>query len=370
MQKIYSLLCAACFAGAAMAQTPAKAGGQVMPINAAEAVHLYTNEAFSWEGHYDYYFSFGNDDDEYGFPIIEFDLYLPSNDGLKEGTYKMSEKTIDENLILIANYNDYVTYYYGYAAYVWTDATITLTKGEGEDVWTVDFSVTTEDDYTYTFNFTGALPVEEDDFDPNAQEPEPEEEYTYQYEPLEKSEMNITFGTPDCSDAYVDDYYIYDIFLDTDQKDANGRNYEARLYLITKEHQPHADFYPVNTSGAQNTFLASQGCSLTSNSKDLPCYLRTYDNNYVYDSWYIVAGYINLCYDADGQVALEGDVETYNGSKLHLATENLPAGINTVRLDSQTPSNAKFIRDGKVYINGGHGLYNTAGQVQCENVKM
>lgn len=362
MQKIYSLLCAACFAGAAMAQTPAKAGGQAMPINAAEAVHLYTNEAFSWEGHYDYYFSFGNDDDEYGFPIIEFDIYLPSNDGLKEGTYKMSEKTIDENLILIANYNDYISYYYGYAAYQWTDATVRLTKGEDQDVWTVDFSATTVDDYTYTFTYTGEFPIVEDDFDPNAKEPEPEEEYSYKYEPQTKSEMNIVFDTPDCSDAYVDDYYIYDIFLDTDQKDANGRNYEARLYLITKEHQPHADFYPINDSGALNTFLASQGCSMTSNSKDTPCYLRTYDSNYVYDSWYMVAGYVNLSYDAEGKVALEGDAETYNGSKVHFSTRNLPAGLNTVIADTPRDTRTKVFRNGRILVGG---KYNLSG-VHCK----
>lgn len=391
MKKFYTLLCAAFVAVAAMAQShhPAiikgmprinpttealqqaqtaqahkvikKEGGQVMPINTADPVKYYTNEAYSWEGHHDYYFSFANSTDEFFFPMIFFDLYLPTDEGLVEGTYKMSEGTVDENLMLMANYNDYIYYYYGYAAYVWTDATITLTKGEGEDVWTVDFSASTDDGYTYTFNFTGELPVEPDDYDPNAVEPEPEVEYTYDYEPDAVQKYDLVFQTPDCSDSFVDEYKLYDIYLDhTDVLD-DGRYFEGHLYLVTNEHQPHADLYPVNTSGALNTFLASQGCPEGS-SKDTPCFFRTADDVYVYDSWYIMAGQIALAYDADGKVMLEGNVATYKGSEFHFTTANYTSGINSVLTDGQTPSPTKFIRDGRVYINGGRFLYNAAGQ--------
>lgn len=386
MKKIYTLILAALTSVAAMAQAnhpavikgmprineataelpalrhaaPQKAGGQVLPINKTDPVKLYTNEAYSWEGHYDYYFSFANSDDEFFFPMIFFDLYLPTADGLQEGTYKMSEGTVDENLMVMANFNDYVYYMYGYLAYEWADATITLTKGEGDNVWTVDFSVTTIEDFTFSFNYTGEFPVEEDDFDPNDQE-EPEVQYTYDYEPDTAEKYDLVFQAPDCSDSFVDEYKLYDIYLDhTDVLD-DGRFFEGHLYLVTNEHQPHADLYPVNSSGALNTFLASEGCPEGS-SKDTPCFFRTADDLYVYDSWYIMAGQIALGYDADGKVMLQGDVATYKGSEFHFTTANYTDGINTVLADGQTPSSTKWIRDGKVYINGGHFLYNTAGQ--------
>ena len=269
MKKIYTLILAALTSVAAMAQAnhpavikgmprineataelpalrhaaPQKAGGQVLPINKTDPVKLYTNEAYSWEGHYDYYFSFANSDDEFFFPMIFFDLYLPTADGLQEGTYKMSEGTVDENLMVMANFNDYVYYMYGYLAYEWADATITLTKGEGDNVWTVDFSVTTIEDFTFSFNYTGEFPVEEDDFDPNDQE-EPEVQYTYDYEPDTAEKYDLVFQAPDCSDSFVDEYKLYDIYLDhTDVLD-NGRFFEGHLYLVTNEHQPHADLYP------------------------------------------------------------------------------------------------------------------------------
>lgn len=387
MKKIYTLVCAALVAAAAMAQVnhpavikgmprintaaqlpvrhaaPQKADGQALPINTADPVKLYTNAEYSQPGHYDYYFSFANTDDEFYFPMVFFDLYLPTDQGLQAGTYTLADGTVDPNLMLMANYNDYVTYYYGYAAYTWADATISLTEAEGQDAWTVDFSATSTEGYTYTFTYTGTLTVEPDDFDPNDQQDpdQPAVEYTYDYEPLDVTEETIVFETPDCTDVYVDEYLVYDIYLDSKQQDANGRNYEARLYLITKEHQPHADFYPVNTSQAQGTFLASQGCPAGS-SNDLPCFIRTYDATYVYDSWYIVAGYINVGYDANGLMTLDGSVESHNGSKFHFRTANYTEGIDTVLAPSQTSRPAKTLRDGRVYINGGRFLYTAAGQ--------
>lgn len=385
MKKFYTLILAAFTAAAALAQShpannhflprlnptaelparhaaPLKAEGQVLPITIADPVTLYTNPAYSSEGHYDYYFSFANSDDEFYFPMVFFDLYLPTPDGLEEGTYTMSGGTVDPNLMLMANYNDYVYYYYGYAAYEWTDATISLTKAEGDDMWTVDFSATSTDGYTYTFHFTGELPVEVDDYDPDDQEPEPEVEYTYDYEPLDPIKADIVFEAPDTYDGYVESNGIFDIYLDSKQKDANGRNYEARLYLLTSETKPKADFYPVNASEAENTFLASKGCPAGS-SNDQPCYFRTYDETYVYDSWYIVAGHITVSYDAEGKMALEGDVASRYGSEFHFTTANLNAeGINSVLAESQDPRSSKYIRNGQVYIEGGHFLYNVKGQ--------
>lgn len=363
MKNFYTLLCAAFVVFAATAQTPEKAGGQQMPINSADPVKFYTNEAYSWEGHYDYYFSFSNTDDQFFFPKIVFDLYLPTNEGLVEGSYKMSEGTVDENLMMIANYNDYIYYYYGYASYEWADATVRLTKGEGEDVWTVDFSATTVNDYTYTFSYTGEFPVVEDDFDPNASvDPDqPEVEYTYDYEPDAAQKYDVVFQTPDCSDSFVDEYKLYDIYLDhTDVLD-DGRYFEGHLYLVTDEHQPHAGIYPVSDSGALGTFLASQGCPEGS-SKDTPCFFRTADDMYVYDSWYIMSGQISLNYNAAGEMVLEGDVSTYKGSEFHFTTTNSTDGINTVLADGHTPSPTKFIRDGRVYINGGRFLYDAEGK--------
>lgn len=343
-----------------------KAGGQAMPIDTADPVKLYTNAAYSWEGHYDYYFSFANSEDDFYFPMIFFDLYLPTSEGLVEGTYKMSEGTVGPNLMLMANYNDYVYYYYGYTTYEWTDATISLTKGGGEDVWTVDFSVTSTDDYTYTFSFTGALPVELDDYDPNEEGEEPETTYTYDYEPTQATQMDIVFEVPDVSDGYVAEYGIYDIYLDSKQQDANGRFYEGHLYLLTNETKPKADFYPVNSSEAIGTFLASRGCPAGSSS-DVPCFIRTYDDTYIYDSWYIVAGYINVGYDTEGQMTLDGNVESYNGSTIHITTVNFSSdevseGIFSPLAAGDNLQSAKELRGGQFYIRKGTRTYNVLGQ--------
>lgn len=347
--------------------SPKKAGSHVLPINAAETVVLYTNVAYSQPGHNDYYFFFSNADDENGIPTVMFDLYLPTEQGLEAGTYSMADGSVD-NIMLVTSYEDYVSYYYGYQVYDWASATVSLVKAEGEaDDWTVNFSATTTSDDTYTFSFAGTLPVESDDYDPN-EDGEGEggeggggttEETSYKYEPTEVTQMDIIFNETWASDRYVADYGLYDIVLKSDQTDAKGRRYEAELYLATGEKTPHADFYPVNTSGAYNTFVASIGCSLTSNSKDYPCFLRTFDDRYVYDTWYIVAGYIVLGYDAAGEMMLEGNVASYNGSEIHFCTENA-SGINTVLAPQQT--SVKVLRDNRIYINDGAAQYNVSGQ--------
>ena len=387
MKKIYTFLCAVLFTVAAMAQAnhpaqikgmprlnitdnalqhaqahkvtkaPLKAGEQVLPIDETDPVKLYTNEAYSWEGHYDYYFSFANSQDEFFFPMIFFDLYLPTDQGLEAGTYKMSEGTVDPNLMLMANYNDYIYYYYGYLAYEWADATITLTKGEEDNVWTVDFSATTTEDFTFKFSFTGELTVELDDFDPNDVEEE-EDETSYMYEPAETTDFSVVFGVPEI--GYLDSEGVLDIYLDSEVPNAEGLYTEAELYLNTNDTQPKADLYPVNYSGAANTFLSSKGGSMTS-SKDYPCFIRHYDEIYIYNSWYIVAGQISVAYDADGKMALEGNVASYNGSNIHFTTKNA-TGINAVLADHTLSSTKKVLTDGQIQINCAGTYYNALGQ--------
>lgn len=381
MKRLYTLLCVALVAFAAVAQpkhraftqgmprlnpattlpqrkaAPLKAGEQVLPINKADPVKLYTNEAYSQPGHYDYYFSFANSDDEFFFPMIFFDLYLPDYEQLTEGTYTLADGTVDPNLMLMANYTDYIYYYYGYLAYEWADATISLTKGEGDDVWTVDFSATTTDDFTFKFSYTGTFPIEIDDYDPSLEEEE-EDETSYMYEPAETTDFEVVFGVPDV--VYTGTDGILDIYLDTPEPNAEGLFTEAELYLNTNSATPKADIYPVNFSGAADTFLSSKGGSMTS-SKDYPCFIRHYDEIYIYNSWYIVAGQITLSYDANGQMALDGNVASYNGTNIHFVTTNA-TGINTVIASSREVEAKKVLRDGQLHIGCSGTYYNALGQ--------
>lgn len=406
MKLLYTLMAAAVFATAAMAQSrhpmgmdsmprlrtsgiaitpsvaqptagnlrivkknaPQKAAEQVLSVNLADPVKLYTNAAYSQPGHYDYYFSFANTNDEFYFPYVFFDLYLPTDQGLEEGTYTMADGTVDPNLMLMANYDDYLAYYTGYAAYVWTAATISLTKAEGE-LWTVDFSATDDNAITYKFSYTTELPVEIDDYDPDADNGggsgtgggSENPDCTYKYEPTEVTTMNMDFDMEWYDGFIAQGYPIIAIYLNSREPDAEGLSYQGEFDFLSSTTNVPDGTYPVSDTEGEGTFLASWGCSTTSNSKDYPCYIRNYDENYVYDSWYIVGGDITIGTDAAGNRWLAGSVTTYNGSTLNFTAGNAPAaGIGTVIAPAKQ-ADGKYIIDGRPAIRHHGKVYNLHG---------
>lgn len=188
--------------------------------------------------------------------------------------------------------------------------------------------------------------------------------FTYEAEPTEVTDLNITFTTPIVTTDYVKEGGFVDILLKSDDTDADGNHYEARLYLMTDQEKPAADFYPINASRAKGTFLYSYGRNNETGS-DYPCVLHTVateDGKSVFtNTWYICAGYITLGYDYNGNMKLEGNVATYRGTNIRFLAAD-PAGISSVTLDAATAEGAKTLRDGNITVRRADATYNTLGQ--------
>lgn len=341
MKKLYTLLLA--LMGIALS---ASAEDYTLNVTKHDNVVYYSNGAYSQPGAYDYYFYFESDETQsnpLGFPFVAFDLILPTNEGLIAGTYRTSDGTIYNELVMILNNTDYMLYQNGYLPHAGMDVTVTLEPLEGEDQWRVEFEAFDGED-TYSFVQTGTFAVEEDDSDPYG------ESYTYNWEPSTKSEMDITFHAPKVTD-YTAGYGILLIDLDTDQVDANGRGYHATYYIVSDTPDVPAALYPINFTEAEGTVVASVGCT-TDGSTDYPSFLRTFDTQHVYDTWYWVAGYLNVAYDEQGKMAIEGFCESKKGSHLTFRTENHPsAGLHTVLAETPDRSSVrKQLRDGRIEI--------------------
>lgn len=329
-----------------------------LPIDHIDGVTLYTNEAYSHEGAWDYMFSISNSADEFGFPSMAFDIFMPSADSLTAGTYTIAKEQVD-HIMLIRDYNDYIYYYYGYERYYFDSAEVTLTHNGGQS-WTIDLTATDADGITYKAHVTGEINVEVDDYDPNEEPEEPQEpQTTYKWEPTEVTTIDVTFNSLDRSDAYVRDYNIVDFILDTDQTDAKGHRYTAHLYYWSATADIPAGTYPINDSEELGTWLASVGCSITSNSKDYPCYLNTYDDTYTYDSWYMVDGTISISYNTQGQICLDGNAKTYNGSTILLHYNPGTEGLN--HISSESTITRKYLKDRQLYIQHGCRTFNAQG---------
>lgn len=368
MKKLFTLSMAVLLALCSMqAQRPTKHMIQAfLPIDHLDGVKLYTNEAYSKPGAYDYAFAFScaEAENEYGFPWVQFELILPTAEGLTAGTYTLGEGNLDY-IVIIRGADDYYYYYYGYDPYEFKAAKVTLTSN-GENNWTIDFSATSSVDTEYTFSYTGDINVEIDDSAPSegGGGGDPAEQYTYQYEPTTPTTMNIAFNQMDRYDGYIAEHGVLDLILDTPQADANGHNYSCRLYLFTDTPNVPAGTYPIDGTHDLLTWQQSPGCSTTSNSLDYPCYVSTYDNNHVYDSWYMVSGTIAVSYDADGHMLLEGHAKTYNGSTINFTySPEGQDGIGTVIADEQATAAPaqKILRHGDIMLQQGQHRFNLQG---------
>lgn len=343
MKRLYTLLLA--LMGISLG---AVAEDYVLPVERHDDVVYYTNPAFSQEGAYDYYFYFDCNETEsnpMGMPIVAFDLLLPENKGLEPGVYTTATGRVFNEVVMILNDTDYMLYQNGYLSHADMDVTVTLERVEngGPDDWTVTFYAIDGDD-TYTFTQTGRFAVVTDDTDPYDQQ------FTYRWEPTTATEMDITFDAPQVYD-YTSTYGILLVELDTDQTDANGLNYQSSIYIVSDTPRVPAALYPINFTQAEGTVIASPGCTLDG-STDYPSYLRTYDAQHIYDTWYLIAGYINVTYDAQNAMALEGFAESYNGSHLTFRTANHAsiAGLGTVLADAPATATRKQLRDGRFEI--------------------
>lgn len=331
-----------------------------LDIHKLTGVVLYTNEAFSQPGAYDFCLGFESGIEGQDFPLLELDLFMPTTEGLQEGTYTLSA---DSHILLMTSYSDYSMIYAGYDPYNFVSGTMVLTHNAGSN-WTFDFTAIASDGKEYKFNCSGDVEVETNDYDPNGQQGGGEETTgTYKYEPQEKTTMNLTFDEVDLYDGYVKNYNIYSITLDSHKANAQGRFFESELYFITSKNSIPAGTYPISDSGEANTFLASAGCSLTGTSKDYPCYVRTYDETYVYDSWYLMSGNISVAYPSETTIRIEGHATTYNGSTVNFTYEGaMSAGVHSVTVDSQeTVAPKEILRGGALRIHHKGKTYDATG---------
>lgn len=357
MQRFYTLLSTLLLAITAMAQTPATT---VLTIDECDPVTLYSDSYFSQPGAYDYYFFFYNSKGDYRWPWVAFDLFMPTDEGLTEGTYTMTAGTVNDEIVIVQNDDDYMWYQMQYLAYDITEATVKLTHNEGDN-WTIDFSCVA-DDGVISFTYTGDLTFEEDTTSPGGGD---EPTFTYKYEPTGVETYNLTFDEITMTDWTDDGYDLVEFNLrGCHQVDKNGRAFEALLDFFTESPDIPAGTYRIDFSEKLGTWLASYGCSVDHNSLDYPSYIRTYDDEWYYETWYFDHGDMTIGRDDEGNYWIGGTAVTHNGSTVNLAAGNVPTGINTVIADTdpQAGSRAKMLRHGDIIVRHGADCYNLHGK--------
>lgn len=327
-----------------------------LPITKVDGAIFYSHSDFSSPGAYDYYLGFSGSGD-YGFPIFEMDVFMPTNQGLTAGTYTMADHKIGD-ILLIQNMDDYGYVSNNYDPYGFSEATMTITD-MGKNIWQFEFSGTDAEGRQYHFLISGAVTYNEiKDGNGNSQP-----EVTYKYEPTQATTMNITFDRMEWNTSYIKDYHILDMTLYSSQKTANNRNYKAQIYFLTDTAAVPAGTYPINDSNQLNTFMASVGCSTTSNSLDYPSYLQTYNPDYVFDSWYMVGGSLSFGFTAEGKMTLTGSATTYNGSTININyMGDAPTGVRNILTDKSQETPRKLLTpDGNLRLNAHGREYNVNG---------
>lgn len=348
MKKIFTLLTliAAIATGAKAQNEPID-----LDINRIDGCIFYSNSEYSQPGAYDYFFGFS---DNGSIPFMDIDIFMPTNQGISAGTYSIENGLLGD-IVLILNDNEYnYAYSLGLYPHIFTEATMEVSDmGNGE--WKFSFTGTTDKEEIFRFEATGTVEIKEDN---TGSEPTT----TYKYEPTQKSNIDITWTEADVYTDYVAEHGLIDIFFDSEQTDANGRNYEGETYFFTSDYKIPAGTYPISFACTPGTFQASAGCSTTSNSLDYPTFIRTYTTANVFDSWYIVSGYITVGYDTNDQMYLFGHGKSYNGSDITFRYGTLPEGITPAAMEIKNLQPRKEFVGRRVMVTDGQHRFDLQGR--------
>lgn len=389
MKKLFSLVCALALVLAANAasfnhpvtlpqlhRAPALAKTVGNPVRKAPAAQMetvdlssqivsvecayYSNPSYSQPGAYDYYFLLsGNEGLEYGIPepAIMFDLYLPTNTGLVDGTYTMAAGQL-QNIYLFLEEMDYLyAYYYGYFFYEIQSASLTIsTVRAGVYNLSLTMTDTENDTYTVTKNNVAITVVENtsapDDDPDDPQDPETGLDYTF--EPTQPTTIN--FVASDCQlDDYIADYG--EVLLQL-----SGTEYrlvvEMFLPALDANGNIPAGTYQVSNSQADNTVYASPGGD---EQYDYGTFVMAGFNaqGQYTAAYYVISGSMTVGY-TDGNMNVTFTGTSYNGSSISVTYGGEAPSVALGNVDASAAD--KFLRDGQVLIRKNGRVYNAFGQ--------
>ena len=290
-------------------------------------------------------FSAGDD-----YPNVLTDLILPEPMALAEGTYTLADGSLSA-LMLSQNQADFEANIFAGGAYDFTDATLVLTRAEG-DKWRYEMTIHDAVGSTYRFTL-----IQDPHIIFYPQQTVDPKDAPYTDEQREKATVNIVLDDIEWKSTTVDKDGVLDIVLGQKEKDINGLRAYVSLGMYTSETYPKAGTYPVSGSEEEGTFSASLG---RYGNTLIPCYAILLDDyGWAHAVWYIMGGTVTIGYSADNRPVVSGECTTYFGSTIHFAYT--PAeGIESV-----IPSEVriqKVLRNGRMVIVRGGKEYDVTGK--------
>lgn len=312
------------------------------------ACTYYSNAAFSQPGAYDYYFQLMGAEDADGFPspLVLFDLYLPTDTGLVDGYYSMSNGEIDAAMIFTDYYEYMYAMYFGMApAFDVVDAEFTV-ETVSAGVYNLELILSDAAGNTITITKLDLpLAVTENTLDPNQGGSTGGGSSTvggdYSWEPTAATTISFAATTCDVLD-YIEDYGEMLIRL-ADANHTYQLNIELFLDALDANGNIPAGTYQVSDSQAANTVWASPGGDDT---YDYGTFLMTDFNasNQYSTAYYVVSGSLVIAYDAQGNMNLTFNGTTYNGSTIQITYSGAVTSqpTNVLEYDNNSDFSASF----------------------------
>lgn len=277
------------------------------------SVQLYTHPLFNESGrpdHYDYFISFGQAGKK--LPFLEFDIFLPTTEGLVEGTYTM-ESGLLGNVFYVENAEDLKKYDNWEDPYELQEASVQLINN-GRKNWTIKFRATTGDGRELQLDYTANVNIIVDDVDPMGGGGVSD---TFNKESTETTTQNISFTTLESSSDYLADkgYMYYN--LESAPINAAGDIYVCELYFRTDSKDYPLGSFPIAGDNAGNqTYVRSHGDTA---GGFFPSFIGIWNptERKMKSVWYLDEGYITFAYNMKGEIIMDGDVTSHYGSKLY-----------------------------------------------------
>lgn len=270
------------------------------------------------EAEYEYYADFSTDDLHnysiylYGAtetdPMVELDIYTSQKENF-EGTYTFTDSNLGEYCYYVVSDEEY---------YQLTQGSVTITKNG--DNYTIAGTLIGTNATSYNISYTGKI----EQYDAYSDETYPAQTFN-----LACNWLDIEDYTAEYGDVYFymgnDDYQItLDVFID-----AMDDNTILPVGV-----------YPINSSSAKGTILASAGMSAYG-ALPSSMYAVDYDQAtgepYATDVWYIVSGSLQVSQSTKG-VRYELNATTSKGSTIQAVYDESMQGIGQVTtLDKNAP---------------------------------
>lgn len=279
-------------------------GEEVNFVGYAADYEYYEN--YSSAGAYNYaIYLYGQTDND---PSVMLDIYTAEKDKF-EGTYSTTDGTLGEYCFYDISEEEYYTLVQG---------SIQITKNANN--YTITGAMVGENGVTYNISYTGEL-IEYDVF---SAEPVPAQEFKLACNWIEVEDYTAEYG-----DVYFymgnDDYQItLDVFIDA----------------IDDNTILPVGVYPINSSYAKGTILASAGMSAYGalpSSMYAVAYDQATGEPYATDVWYIISGSLQVSQSTKG-VRYELNATTSKGSTIQAVYDESMQGIGQVTtLDKNAP---------------------------------